>query len=173
MSTTGWMLYASGDAWIQDLISVRWTLSELAEVHEGWQGALFLRCQEQPWGVERRLLTVSRQDAIPMLACYVETSDFGYALALTQGEFVARYVVNARNAKDFKGGVWALERCVALHGRRWRQAGLRALAGWSAVTPRPLTPARLETLLAGDHLLPEIPLFNELGVALGIEAPRQ
>jgi hypothetical protein len=52
-----------------------------------------------------------------MLACYVETSDFGYALALAPGELVGRYVVNAHSADIFVEGVWALEQCVALHGR--------------------------------------------------------
>jgi hypothetical protein len=122
--------------------------------------------------VERRLLTVGREHKIPILACYVETSDFGYTLALLQGEFVARYVVNAQGAEDFLEGRWAVEESVALHGLDWQQAGLWALASWSGVAPRPLTPAQLAMLLAGRHLFPEFPLFNELGVALGIEAPQ-
>jgi hypothetical protein len=93
--------------------------------------------------VERRLLAVSRQDPIPMLACYVETSDFGYALALLWGEFVARSVVNAQGAEGFaQACVWALEQCVALHGLHWQDVALRALPGWSGIAPRPLTPGR-------------------------------
>jgi hypothetical protein len=134
---------------------------------------LFVHRKKQPWQVERRLLTVSGHEAIPMLACYVETSDFGYALGLLRGEFVARYVVHPWAAEDFKYGVWALEQCVALHGPDWQRAGLRALAGWSAVAPRPLTAGQLERLLAGEHALPELPLFNALGAALGIEAPQR
>ena len=72
-----------------------------------------------------RLRALSGRAAIPMLACYVETSDFGYALALGRGELVGRYVVNAHGADIFVEGVWALEQCVALHGatgsrRPWR-----------------------------------------------------
>jgi hypothetical protein len=71
----------------------------------------------------------------PLLACYVETSDFGYALALARGELAARYVVNAHFADDFVEGIWALEQCVALHGRAWQRMGLAGLAGWSRVAP--------------------------------------
>jgi hypothetical protein len=106
-----------------------------------------------------------------MLACYVETSDFGYALALRHGELVGRYVVNAHGAEHFVEGVWALEQCVALHGRDWQQTAVEALASWSVATPRPLTTSQLDAILAGRHLFPEDPLFNTLGLALGIEAP--
>ncbi len=121
--------------------------------------------------MERRLRTLSRRHAIPMLACYVETSDFGYPLALAHGELVARYVVNSRGAEVFAEGFWALGQCVALHGRDWPHVGLEGLAGWSRAAPRPLTASQLQALLAGDRLFPEDPLFNELGLALGIEAP--
>lgn len=166
------MLYASGDAWIAGLLDGPWTPEALTEPAGGWHGVFFVHSQEQPWEVERRLRTVSGRHAIPMLACYVETSDFGYALALRRGELVARYVVNAHSAEVFVEGDWAVEQCVALHGRDWQQAGLEGLAGWSGVAPRPLTASQLSTLLAGEHLFPEAPLFNELGLALGIEAPQ-
>jgi hypothetical protein len=172
MSMTGWTLYAPGDAWIADLLDGPWTLEALTEPAGGWHGAFFVHSQEQPWEVERRLGTVSGRHAIPMLACYVETSDFGYALALRRGELVARYVVNAHSAGIFVEGVWAVEQCVALHGRDWQQAGLEGMAGWSDGAPRPLTTSQLGTLLAGEHLFPEDPLFGGLGLALGIEAPR-
>src|SRR6266511_4688666 len=83
-----------------------------------------------------------------------------------------RYVVHPWAAENFKDGVWALEQCVALHGPDWQRAGLQALAGWSAVAPRPLTAGQLERLLAGEHALPELPLFNALGAALGLQAPQ-
>ena len=172
MSMTGWTLYAPGDGWVEQLLNGPWTLEALSEPAGGWHGVFFVHSQEQPWEVERRLRTVSGRAAIPMLACYVETSDFGYALALLRGELVARYVVNAQAAEDFVEGVWALERCVALHGRDWQQTGLEGLAGWSDGAPRPLTASQLGTLLAGEHLSPEDPLFGGLGLALGIEAPR-
>ena len=86
-----------------------------------WQGGFFVHSQEQPWDVERRLYRVSERHGIPMLACYVETSDFGYALALLRGQPLARYVVNAHSAEVFVEGVWALEQCVAMHGRDWQQ----------------------------------------------------
>jgi hypothetical protein len=171
VSTTGWLLYAPGEAWIEGLVGGPWTLEMVTEPAGSWHGAFFKHCQEQPWDVERRLRMVSGRTAIPMLACYVETSDFGYALALARGELVARYLVNAHFADDFVEGVWALEQCLALHGRDWQQAGLEELAGWSRVVPRPLTADLLKALLAGEHLFPEDPLFNELGLALGIEAP--
>jgi len=172
VSTTGWKLYAPGDAWIKQLVSRSWTVKTLTEPVGDWQGALFVHSKKQPWQVERRLLTVSGHDAIPMLACYVETSDFGYALGLLRGEPLARYVVHPWAAENFKDGVWALEQCVALHGPDWQRAGLQALAGWSAVAPRPLTAGQLERLLAGEHALPELPLFNALGAALGLQAPQ-
>jgi hypothetical protein len=84
---------------------------------------------------------------------------------------VARYVVNAHSAEDFAEGVWALAQCVAMHGRGWQQPAVEALASWSGVAPRPLTANQLGTLLAGEHLFPEHPLLNDLGLALGIEAP--
>ncbi len=171
MSTTGWLLYAPGEAWIEGLVGGPWTLEEQRELAEGWHGAFFKHCQEHPREVERRLRTVSGRTAIPMLACYVETSDFGYTLALARGELVARYVVNAHCADDFVEGIWPLRECVALHGLDWQRAGLEGLAGWSRVAPRPLTVSQLQALLAGEHLFPEDPLFNELGRALGIEAP--
>ena len=121
--------------------------------------------------MERRLRTLSGRHAIPMLACYVETSDFGYALALARGELIARYLVNAHAAEVFVEAVWALEQCVALHGPDWQQMAVEGLAGWSRVVPRPLTAKQLQALLPGDHLFPEDPLFNQLGPALGIEAP--
>lgn len=172
MSMTGWTLYAPGDAWIADLLDGPWTPEALTEPAGGWHGVFFVHSQEQPWDVERRLRTVSGRHALPMLACYVETSDFGYALALRRGELVARYVVNAHSAGIFVEGVWAVEQCVALHGRDWQQTSLEGLAGWSIITPRPLTASQLGTLLAGEHLFPEDPLFGGLGLALGIEAPR-
>jgi hypothetical protein len=171
VSTTGWMLYAPGESWIEDLLDGPWTLELLSEPAGGWHGAFFKHCQEQPWEVERRLRTVSGRNAVPMLACYVETSDFGYALALACGEPVARYLVNAHAADVFVEGGWALEQCVALHGRDWQRVGLARLAAWSRAVPRPLTADLLEALLAGEHLFPEDPLFNQLGPALGIEAP--
>ena len=60
---------------------------------------------------------------------------------------------------------------MALHGRDWQQTAVEALAGWSVATPRPLTTSQLNAILAGRHLFPEAPLFNTLGLALGIEAP--
>jgi hypothetical protein len=171
MSTTGWILYAPGDGWVEELVGGPWTLEAPTEPAAGWHGGFFVHSQEQPWEVERRLRTVSGRAAIPMLACYVETSDFGYALALLRGELVARYVVNAHSAELFVEGVWALEQCVALHGRGWQQTAVEALARWSVVAPRPLTASQLNMILAGRHLFPEDPLFNELGLALGIEAP--
>ena len=48
---------------------------------------------------------------------------------------------------------------------------MEALASWSVATPRPLTTSQLNAILAGRHLFPEAPLFNTLGLALGIEAP--
>lgn len=171
VSTTGWLLYAPGETWIEDLLDGPWELEALTEPAGGWHGAFFKHCQEQPWEVERRLRTLSDHHAIPLLACYVETSDFGYALALAHGELVARYVVNAHGADDFVEGIWALRECAALHGLDWQRAGLEGLAGWSRVAPRPLTANKLQALLAGEHLFPEDPLFNELGLALGIEAP--
>jgi len=165
------MIYAPGESWIEDLLDGPWTLEMVTEPAGSWHGAFFKHCQEQPWEVERRLRTLSGRHAVPMLACYVETSDFGYALALARGELVARYVVNAHGADDFVEGVWALQECVALHGRAWQRAGLEGLAGWSRVVPRPLTALQFQALLAGEHLFPEDPLFNELGAALGIEAP--
>src|SRR6266536_2742216 len=160
VSTTGWMLYAPGQTWIEDLLDGPWELEALTEPAGGWQGGFFVHSQEQPWEVERRLRTLSGRHAIPMLACYVETSDFGYALALAHGELVARYLVNAHAAEVFVAAVWA-----------WQQVGLEGLAGWSRVAPRPLTASQLQALLAGKHLFPEHPLLNELGLALGIEAP--
>ena len=59
-----------------------------------------------------------------------------------------------------------------MHGRDWQRMGLEGLADWSEVGPRPLTADQLQALLAGKHLVPEDPLFNGLGPALGIEAPR-
>ena len=171
MSTTGWLLYAPGDGWVEQLLNGPWTLEALTEPAGGWHGAFLVHSQEQPWEVERRLRTVGGHAAIPMLACYVETSDFGYALALRRGELVARFVVNAPSAEIFVEGVWALEQCVALHGRDWQQTAVEALASWSVVAPRPLTASQLNTILAGEHLCPEDPLFNGLGLALGIEAP--
>jgi len=47
----------------------------------------------------------------------------------------------------------------------------RSVVGWSGIAPRPLTASQLQALLAGEHLFPERPSFNELGLALGIEAP--
>jgi hypothetical protein len=171
MSMTGWTLYAPGDGWIEPLVNGPWTLEALTEPAGGWHGAFMVHSQEQPWEVERRLRTVGGHAAIPMLACYVETSDFGYALALLRGELAARYVVNAHSAEHFVEGVWALQQCVAVHGRDWQQTAVEALARWSGVAPRPLTANQLGALLAGDHLFPEHPLFNELSLALGIEAP--
>jgi hypothetical protein len=170
MGLIGWTLYAPGDGWVEDLVSGPWELEALTEPAGGWHGGFFVHSQEQPWEVERRLRTVSGRAVIPKLACYVETSDFGYALALRRGELVARYVVNAPSAEIFVEGVWALEQCVALHGRDWQQTAVEALARWSSVAPRPLTAGQLEAILAGRHLFPEHPLFNELGLALGIEA---
>jgi hypothetical protein len=172
MSMTGWTLYAPGDGWIEDLVGGPWELEALTEPAGGWHGAFLVHSREQPWEVEPRLRTVSSHAAIPMLACYVETSDFGYALALLGGELVARYVVNAHSAEHFVEGVWALEQCVALHGRDWQQTAVEALVRWSGVAPRPLTASQLSMLLAGEHLFPEHPLFGELGLALGIEAPQ-
>ena len=171
MGTTGWALYAPGDDWVEPLVNGPWTLEGLTEPAGGWHGAFFKHCQEQPWEVEPRLRTLSGHHVIPLLACYVETSDFGYALALARGALVARYLVNAHGADDFVEGAWALEQCVALHGRDWQRAALEGLAGWSRVAPRPLTANKIQALLAGEHLFPEDPLFNELGRALGIEAP--
>lgn len=165
------MLYAPGELWIEDLLDRPWTLEMLTEPAGGWHGVFFKHSQQQPWEVERRLRTVGGRHAIPMLACYVETSDFGYALALLRGELVARFVVNAHSAEDFVEGVWALKECVALHGRDWQQTAVEALARWSGVAPRPLTARRLGTLLEGEHLFPEHPLFTDLSLALGIEAP--
>jgi hypothetical protein len=154
------MIYAPRESWIQDLLDGPWTLEALTEPAGSWHGAFFKRCQERPWEVERRLRTVSGRNAVPMLACYVETSDFGYALALARGEPVARYLVNAHAANDFVEGGWALEQCLALHGRDWQRVGLARLAAWSRVASRPLTADLLEALLAGEHLFPEDPLFN-------------
>jgi hypothetical protein len=171
VSTTGWMLYAPGQTWINDLLDGPWELEALTEPAGGWQGGFFVHSHEQPWQVERRLRTLSGRHAVPMLACYVETSDFGYALALAHGELVARYLVDAHAAEVFVEAVWALEQCVALHGRYWQHVGLEGLAGWSGIAPRPLTASQLQALLGGEHLFPEDPLFNELGLALGVEAP--
>jgi hypothetical protein len=171
VSSTGWILYAPGETWIGGLVGGPWELRALTKPAGGWHGAFFVHSQEQPWEVEPRLCTVSGHSAIPMLACYVETSDFGYALALAHGEPLARYLVNAHFADDFVEGIWALEQCMALHGRAWQRVGLEGLAGWSRVAPRPLTALQFQALLAGEHLFPEDPLFNELGRALGIEAP--
>jgi hypothetical protein len=169
MSTTGWLLYAPGVTWINDLAHGPWELEASTEEAGGWHSAFFKRSKAPSGEVERRLRTVSGRDAIPMLACYVELSEFGYALALLRGELVARYVVNAHNAGE--ADEWPLEECVALHGRDWRPVALAGLAGWSGVAPRPLTANQLKTLLAGEHLFPEQPLFHELGLALGIETP--
>ena len=171
MSMTGWMLYGPGEAWVEDLVDGPWELEAATEPAGGWHGAFFVHSHEQPWEVEGRLRALSGRAAIPMLACYVETSDFGYALALGRGELVGRYVVNAHSADIFVEGVWALEQCVALHGRDWQQTAVEALASWSVATPRPLTTSQLNAVLAGRHLFPEAPLFNTLGLALGIEAP--
>jgi hypothetical protein len=165
------MLYAPGEAWVEDFVDGPWELEAATEPAGGWHGAFFVHSQEDPWEVEGRLRALSGRAAIPMLACYVETSDFGYALALAGGELVARYVVNAHSADIFVEGVWALEGCVALHGRDWQQTAVEALASWSAVAPRPVTASQLNAILAGRHLFPEDPLFNTLGLALGIEAP--
>jgi hypothetical protein len=159
-AASGGMVYVPGESWIEDLLDGPWTLEMLTEPAGGWHGAFFKHCQEQPWEVERRLRTVSGRNAVPMLACYVETSDFGYALALARGEPVARYLVNAHAANDFVEGGWALEQCLALHGRDWQRVGLARLAAWSRVASRPLTADLLEALLAGEHLFPEDPLFN-------------
>ena len=171
MSMTGWMLYGPGEAWVEDLVDGPWELEAATEPAGGWHGAFFVHSHEQPWEVEGRLRALSGRAAIPMLACYVETSDFGYALALGRGELVGRYVVNAYSADIFVEGVWALEQCVALHGPDWQQTAVEALASWSVATPRPLTTSQLNAILAGRHLFPEAPLFNTLGLALGIEAP--
>jgi hypothetical protein len=168
---TGWMLYGPGEAWVEDLVDGPWELEAATEPAGGWHGAFFVHSHEQPWEVEGRLRALSGRAAIPMLACYVETSDFGYALALRRGELVGRFVVNAHGADIFVEGVWALEQCVALHGRDWQQTAVEALASWSVATPRPLTTSQLNAFLAGRHLFPEDPLFNTLGLALGIEAP--
>jgi len=169
MGTTGWALYAPGDDWVEPLVNGPWTLEGLTEPAGGWHGGFFVHSPEQPWEVEHRLRTATGRNAMPMLACYVETSDFGYALALLHGQLVARYVVNAHSAEHFVEGVWALEQCVAVHGRDWQQTALEALARWSAIAPQPLTASQLGALLAGKHLFPERPLFGELGLALGIE----
>ncbi len=161
-----------GESWIEALLDGPWELEVPTEPAGRWQGGFFVHSQEQPWEVERRLQTVSERHGIPLLACYVETSDFGYVLALLRGQPLARYVVNAHSAEVFVEGVWALEQCVAMHGRDWQRMGLEGLADWSEVAPRPLTADQLQALLAGKHLFPEDPLFNELGPALGIEAPR-
>jgi hypothetical protein len=135
MSMTGWMLYGPGEAWVEDLVDGPWELETATGPAGGWHGGFFVHSHEQPWEVEGRLRALSGRAAIPMLDCYVETSDFGYALALGRGKLVGRYVVNAQSADIFVEGVWALEQCVALHGRDWQQTAVEALASWSVATP--------------------------------------
>jgi hypothetical protein len=121
MSMTGWTLYAPGDGWIEPLLNGPWTLNMLTEPAGGWHGTFLVHSQEQPWEVERRLRTVDGHAAVPMLACYVETSDFGYLLALLGGEEVAPPLIRSRPAAGVPAASWSRARMApktpVMHGR--------------------------------------------------------
>jgi hypothetical protein len=68
MSTTGWLLYAPGETWIEGLVGGPWGLEALTGPARGWRSAFFKHCQEQPWEVERWLRTVSGRTAVRMPA---------------------------------------------------------------------------------------------------------
>ncbi len=48
VSLTGWMLYAPGESWIEDLLDGPWELEAPTEPAGGWRGAFFVHSHEQP-----------------------------------------------------------------------------------------------------------------------------
>jgi hypothetical protein len=166
------MVYGPQGRWVERLEDGPWRVEEVLAPFGGWQGT-YLNWREGCWpaDAERYLLGASSRDQLPLLGCYVQVSDFGYAVALLAGEVVARYVVNPSRTQAWIEGGWALQQCAAHHGPAWRRTGLAALARWSRVAPRPLAVDQLAPLLAAAHLFPEHPLFGDLPDALGILPP--
>ena len=106
----------------------------------------------------------------PVLALHVETSDYGYIVALHGAEVAARAVVMAESAPDFREGIWALRTVTEYAGEGWRDAAMRGLVSWAKVAPRQISTEEARGILRDDWIAPE-DAVHELRRLLGLELP--
>lgn len=166
MGTTGWFATVRGDAWTLPRLKGRetqpvvWFEGKLLlpgsvtgpDVDElpsapGWSSLFIRHVDYDVAAVEQALVdSIIAADTVGFVA-YLQQSDWVYLTAIADAQPVARLVADPLLAIDMEEGHWALSRCRQLHGFRWSDASVHALAHWSLNAPMPIRPDALLEML--------------------------
>jgi hypothetical protein len=111
----------------------------------------------------------------PILATYLQDSDFAFVVAVNGDGLQAQLVINGRSASDYQEGQWVIERGMPEGpGSEWMESAADRFARWSAELPQPMSRERVLGLVErewpiGDDVLNLI--LQELGLPLpGVQA---